>query len=197
MTGGPLLCLDTGNLVPLPEGVTTVGRSPAMGVRLTDPTVSPLHAELVRRGPYVYVEDLGLSCNGTQVNGRPAERMVLSDGDRIWFGAASCAFSGGDVPAESGTPVPELTARQLDVLMVLCIPQTDGVFRVPRSVHAMSRVLGVAEPTIRTHLERIARRLCVRRHRDDPLTLMAIANAAVRLGLVPDVRRPRPEEGLP
>ena len=74
---------DTGEIFVLEAEVTTVGRGDGIDVALTDPTVSRLHAELVRRGPYLYVRDLGLSSNGTRVNGRPVGRRLLSDGDVI------------------------------------------------------------------------------------------------------------------
>jgi pSer/pThr/pTyr-binding forkhead associated (FHA) protein len=79
---------DTGEVIPLRGEVTTVGRGLAADVRLDDPSVSRLHAEIVRRGPYYYVADLGLSRNGTRVNGRPVARRVLDDGDVLTFGSA-------------------------------------------------------------------------------------------------------------
>jgi pSer/pThr/pTyr-binding forkhead associated (FHA) protein len=68
---------DSGEVISLRGEVTTVGRGRGVDIRLDDPSVSRLHAELVRRGPYVYVVDLGLSRNGTRVNGRPIARRVL------------------------------------------------------------------------------------------------------------------------
>ena len=68
---------ESGEVFPLRDVVTTVGRGQGVDIRLDDPSVSRLHAELVRRGPYVYVVDLGLSRNGTRVNGRPVARRVL------------------------------------------------------------------------------------------------------------------------
>jgi len=61
------------------------------GNRLFYMAVPPeLHAEIVRRGPYAYVTDLGLSRNGTRVNGRLVARRVLDDGDVLTFGSARC-----------------------------------------------------------------------------------------------------------
>ena len=51
---------DTGELISLRGEVTTVGRGHGADVRLDDPSVSRLHAEIVWRGPYIYVADLGL-----------------------------------------------------------------------------------------------------------------------------------------
>ena len=66
--------------------MTTVGRGAGVDIALEDPSVSRLHAELIRRGPHVYVSDLGLSTNGTRVNGRPIGRRVLVEGDVLSFG---------------------------------------------------------------------------------------------------------------
>ena len=63
---------DSGEVVSLRGEVTTVGRGRGVDIRLEDPSVSRLHAELVRRGPYVYVVDLGLSRNGTGLTAGPS-----------------------------------------------------------------------------------------------------------------------------
>jgi len=78
----------TGEVFALRADITTVGRGPGVDVTLADPSVSRLHAEIVRRGPYLYVWDQGLSRNGTQVNGTQVGRRILRDGDVVRFGAA-------------------------------------------------------------------------------------------------------------
>src|SRR3954447_15732476 len=142
---------DTGTVFELRAEVTTVGRGEGVDVALDDPSVSRLHAELVRRGPRVYVADLGLSANGTRVNGRPIGRRVLADGDVLSFGAARArgrgatraggagpephgggrARVGGLTGSESAAPdtmemrrvaAPELTRREAEVLQALCRP---------------------------------------------------------------------------
>src|ERR1700753_811895 len=85
---------DSGETVPLGGEVTTVGRGQGADIHIDDPSVSRLHAELVRRGPYVYVVDLGLSRHGTRVNARPAARRVLDEADVLSFGAARCRIGG-------------------------------------------------------------------------------------------------------
>ena len=97
---------ESGEVFPLRDVVTTVGRGRGVDIRLDDPSVSRLHAELIRRGPYVYVVDLGLSRNGTRVNGRPVARRVLDEGDVLSFGAARCRIGG--VPQEEITAEAEL-----------------------------------------------------------------------------------------
>src|ERR1019366_8368325 len=101
-------------------------------IRLDDPSVSRLHAELIRRGPYVYLVDLGLSRNGTRVNGRPIARRVLDGGDVLSFGTARGRIGGippEDIAADAElrrAAVPELTRRELDVLTSLCRPGLSG-----------------------------------------------------------------------
>src|ERR1700729_1027386 len=120
--------METGEVIPLRYEITTIGRSLRVDIRLDDPSVSRLHAEIVRRGPYFYIADLGLSRNGTGVNGRPIARRVLDDGDVLTFGSARCRIEG--LPSEEATAeaelrrsaAPELTRRELDVLISLCRP---------------------------------------------------------------------------
>src|SRR4051794_41333230 len=81
-------------MIPLHDDVTTIGRGAGVDIKLDDPSVSRLHAELVRRGRFVYVSDLGLSSNGTRVNGRPIGRRVLADGDLLSLGGARVRVGG-------------------------------------------------------------------------------------------------------
>ena len=58
--------LEVGSDLELEEGLT-VGRSGAADLSLADQYVSHMHARILRRGPYYFVEDLG-STNGTFLN---------------------------------------------------------------------------------------------------------------------------------
>lgn len=71
---------------PIPEGTSKVGRGAELPVSLPDRSVSREHAQLVRRGTELRVEDLG-SRNGTFVNGkRLSAPQVARSGDEIAFG---------------------------------------------------------------------------------------------------------------
>src|SRR5271156_2644438 len=113
---------STGETIPLCPDVTTVGRGQAVDVHLDHPSVSKLHAEIIRRGPYAYVSDLGLSRHGTRVNGKVVAQRLLENGDVLSFGAERCRIGG--LAAEAALPesdprrsaVPELTRRELDVV---------------------------------------------------------------------------------
>src|ERR1700761_9026691 len=134
MEGPHIQIVITGAVIPLRPDVTTIGRGSHVDIRLADPSVSVLHAELVRRGPYVYVCDLGLSRNGTRVNGRLVGRRLLSDGDALSFGSARCRVGGifADAVEDAELPrsaAPELTRRELDVIASLCRPaMSDDAF---------------------------------------------------------------------
>jgi FHA domain-containing protein len=179
---------DTGEAIPLRDEVTTIGRGLRVDVRLDDPSVSRLHAEIVRRGPYFYLADLGLSRNGTQVNGRPIARRVLEDGDVLTFGSARCRIVG--LPAEEATAeveqrrstAPVLTRRELDVLISLCRPAlSDDAFITPATAKEIAGDMTVSEAAIKQHLLRLYGKFRVpegvnRRAR--------LANLVISLGLV-------------
>jgi hypothetical protein len=179
---------DSGETFPLSEIVTTVGRGQGVDIHLEDPSVSRLHAELVRRGPYVYVVDLGLSRNGTRVNGRPIARRLLEEGDVLSFGVARCRISG--VPQEEITEdvelrrsaVPELTRRELDVLTSLCRPAlSEEAFATPATAHEIAADLVVTEAAVKQHLLRLYQKF---RIPEGPNRRTRLANEVVALGLV-------------
>jgi DNA-binding CsgD family transcriptional regulator len=155
---------DTSEVFELRGDVTTVGRGEGVDIKLGDPSVSRLHAELVRRGPYVYLSDLGLSTNGTRVNGRPVGRRVLADGDVITFGMARARVSGIQLPDElpdetvevRRIAAPDLTRRELEVLTSLCRPalQQDA-FVAPATARDIAEELVVTEAAVKQHLLRL------------------------------------------
>jgi FHA domain len=195
---GPFIRMeDSGMVMPLRPDVTTIGRGRGVDVRLDDPSVSRLHAEIIRRGPYVYVVDMGLSRNGTRVNGRPIARRVLEDGDVISFGAARCRLGG--VPREEVDPetelrravAPELTRREVDVLTSLCRPAlSDEAFVAPATARDIATDLVVTEAAVKQHLLRLYQKFRIpegvnRRTR--------LANEVIAMGLV----RPLPPVHVP
>lgn len=184
----------TGEVIPLRGEVTTIGRGLGVDVRLDDPSVSRLHAEIVRRGPYYYVADLGLSRNGTRVNGRPVARRVLDDGDVLTFGAARCRVEGLPqeelaAEAELRRSAPELTRRELDVLISLCRPAlSDDAFVTPATAKEIAGDLVVTEAAVKQHLLRLYVKFRVP---EGPNRRTRLANEVIALGLV----RPLAEHG--
>jgi hypothetical protein len=186
---------DTGEVVSLHEDVTTVGRGRTVDIRLRDPSVSKLHAEIICRGSYAYVADLGLSRNGTRVNGRPTARRVLEDGDVLSFGSARCRVVGlvrEDISAEvelRRQAAPELTRREHDVLTSLCRPAlSDEAFVAPATAREIATDLVVTEAAVKQHLLRLYQKFRVP---EGPNRRTRLANEVVALGLV----RPLPPPG--
>ncbi len=152
----------TGKTFALSSEVTTVGRGDGVDIALGDVSVSPLHAELVRRGAFVYVSDLGLSSHGTRVNGRPVARRLLADGDVLAFGAVRARIGGlGAAPVDDaleggGVPVPALTRRECEVLSVLCRPALlQDAFVAPATARDIAEELVVTEAAVKQHLLRL------------------------------------------
>ena len=202
---GPYIRIeDSGEVIPLGEAVTTIGRGSGVDIRLGDPSVSRLHAEIVRRGPYAYVSDLGLSRNGTRVNGRIVTRRVLEDGDVLTFGNARCRVAGipgEDLSAETDlrrSPSPELTRRELDVLTSLCRPAlSDEAFVAPATAREIAADLVVTEAAVKQHLLRLYQKF---RIPEGTNRRVRLANEVVSLGLVrplPSVGRDKPPAPQP
>jgi FHA domain len=187
---------STGAVVPLQPEVTTIGRGKHADVQLSDPSVSLLHAEIVRRGPYAYVMDLGLSQYGTKVNGRLVARRVLADGDALTFGSARCRITGLciDEVVDAEPPrsaAPELTRRELDVIAALCRPaMSDDAFITPATAREIAADLVVTEAAVKQHLLRLYTKLKIPEGQNRRIRL---ANEVVALGLArPEL--PEPDE---
>ncbi len=153
---------DSGTSFELGPGVTTVGRGQGVDIALDDPSVSRLHAELVRRGEHVYVSDLGLSTNGTRVNGRPVGRHLLVDGDVLSFGSCRTRIAGlahrlaDDTVELRRMSAPDLTRRECEVLTSLCRPALlQEAFVAPATSHDIAEELVVTEAAVKQHLLRL------------------------------------------
>lgn len=187
---------ETGAVFELRAEVTTVGRGEGVDIPIDEPSVSRLHAELVRRGPHVYLSDLGLSTNGTRVNGRPVGRRVLAEGDVLSFGAARARIGGltaqNDLADETvelrRVAAPDLTRRELEVLTALCRPALrQEAFVAPATARDIAAELVVTEAAVKQHLLRLYQKFKIpegvnRRGR--------LANEVISLGVV----RPLPAD---
>ncbi len=179
---------STGAIVRLQLDVTTVGRGTAVDVHLDHPSVSKLHAEIIRRGPYAYVSDLGLSRHGTRVNGKLVAQRLLEDGDVLSFGVQRCRVGG--LATEAALPesephrsaAPELTRRELDVVAALCKPALcDEAFVAPATARDIAADLVVTEAAVKQHLLRLYQKL---RIPEGPNRRIRLANEVVARGLV-------------
>jgi pSer/pThr/pTyr-binding forkhead associated (FHA) protein len=191
---------ETGEIFELSAEMMTVGRGQGIDIVLEDPSVSRLHAEIVRRGPHVYVADLGLSANGTRINGRPIARRILEDGDVVAFGNARARVGGigGTGGGEAQQTVelrrvsaPDLTRREIEVLTALCRPalQQDA-FVAPATAREIAEELVVTEAAVKQHLLRLYQKFRIpeggnRRAR--------LANEVISLGVVRPLPAPDDE----
>lgn len=81
---------------------TTIGRAPASGVKLDDPSVSGHHCTVrASEGNYT-IKDQG-STNGTQVNGQDIKERVLRNGDRLSVGSVELEFKDENAPKPSSS----------------------------------------------------------------------------------------------
>jgi hypothetical protein len=120
---------------------------------------------------------------------------MLDDGDVLSFGSARCRVGGlprEDITAEADVrraAAPELTRRELDVLISLCRPAlSDEAFVTPATAKEIAGDLVVTEAAVKQHLLRLYGKFRVpeglnRRTR--------LANEVIALGLV----RPLAEHG--
>jgi hypothetical protein len=201
MEGPHIQVASTGAQILLQPELTMVGRGKYVDIRLTDPSVSLLHAEIVRRGPYVYVMDLGLSRNGTRVNGRLVARRLLADGDALTFGSARCRISGIETDESFDaehvrSAAPELTRRELDVIASLCKPAlSDEAFVTPATAREIAADLVVTEAAVKQHLLRLYTKLKIP---EGPNRRIRLANEVIALGLAkPEFRGEQNDAGLP
>jgi pSer/pThr/pTyr-binding forkhead associated (FHA) protein len=176
--------------VELGGGRVSVGKGAANDIVLDDGTVSRLHASLDEFDEGWCVNDLG-SSNGTFVNGeRIWGARRLRHGDEIRVGRSRLLFrSTADAVAprtEVDEEAPTLTARERDVLVVLCRPLlARDLFTEPASIREIATELVVSEAAVKQHLANLFDKFGLPAevsHRRTRLANAAIRSGAVTLG---------------
>ena len=79
---------NVGEMYRIADDSHVLGRSFEATIRLHDSGISRRHAQLIRRGGQIFIEDLG-SANGTLVNETPIREAALKDGDKIRLGSTT------------------------------------------------------------------------------------------------------------
>ena len=105
--------------------IVTIGRTPDNGIVVPHPQVSSRHAQVVRDGDKLFLEDKG-SANGTFVRGQrllPGQRVPVENGERVFLGPMPLVLElgGGKVgvavederPNWAGRPLYEIEAWDL------------------------------------------------------------------------------------
>jgi hypothetical protein len=77
--------LNTPWAFELHPGLNTIGRNPTNNFKVSDPSVSSFHAELLVEGDSVRVRDLG-STNGTFIDGKRVEESSLAPDNTLKLG---------------------------------------------------------------------------------------------------------------
>lgn len=77
-----------GEMFPLNDGKTSIGRGLQADVRINDEGISRTHALVERVDDEYFLRDAG-STNGTYANGGQVDRHPLQEGDKIQIGASS------------------------------------------------------------------------------------------------------------
>lgn len=143
--------------------LVTVGKDPANDIDFpSDPTMSQTHAVFQRYPAGWSVRDLG-ALNGTYVNGRRIwQEQRLRHRDRVQVGAAQLTYcyagdvAGGGTERSAVEALPELTRRELDVLLQLCLPALEAVqgktFVRPADDRRIGEVLVIGEGGVRQRL---------------------------------------------
>jgi pSer/pThr/pTyr-binding forkhead associated (FHA) protein len=72
----------------------SIGRHPDSDIFLDDVTVSRRHAEFRKENDEFRIVDIG-SLNGTYVNSKPVDSVVLANGDQIQIGRSTLVFLTG------------------------------------------------------------------------------------------------------
>ena len=162
----------------------SVGRAEENDVRLTDPSVSALHAVLERYPGGWTVRDLA-STNGTWIEGRRIWiEHRLRHGEVVRFGAVDTRFESdaSTTTTEPEQPPPAITDRERDVLVELCRPLgTAGPFTPPASVAVIAERLFISPGAVKQHLAHLQRKFDLP---PGPDMRLALANAALRRGAV-------------
>jgi NADPH-dependent 2,4-dienoyl-CoA reductase/sulfur reductase-like enzyme/pSer/pThr/pTyr-binding forkhead associated (FHA) protein len=105
-----------GHVVPITGKLCSIGSAPESGVRLNDPAVAFLHAQVSQQGNALYLRDAGTQ-TGTWVNGVPlAGAHALHDGDRVVVGRTELVFRSSVLgkasgPADAVIALPRLELR--------------------------------------------------------------------------------------
>jgi len=171
----------------LTGGRVTVGKGPGNDIVLEDTRVSRLHASLERFAEGWCVNDLG-SSNGTSVNGeRIHGAHRLRHGDEIRVGQTRLLFrstaDAGASRTEAEDAPPELTARERDVLVLLCRPLlARDLFTEPASIKEIASELVVSEAAVKQHLANLFDKFELPANLTHRRT--RLANAAIRRGAV-------------
>jgi NADPH-dependent 2,4-dienoyl-CoA reductase/sulfur reductase-like enzyme/pSer/pThr/pTyr-binding forkhead associated (FHA) protein len=104
-----------GQALPITGKLCSIGSAPDSAIRLHDPSVAFLHAQVAQQGQALYLRDAGTQ-TGTWVNGVPlAGAHALHDGDRILVGRTELTFRSPALTKSSGPSEPVIAVPRLEL----------------------------------------------------------------------------------
>ncbi|MGH9274381.1 MAG: FHA domain-containing protein [Acidimicrobiales bacterium] len=181
--------------IELDRDRVTVGKDENNDVVVEDdPTISRLHAVLEPFAAGWCVTDLG-SSNGTYLNGeRIWGQHRVRHGDEIRVGRTRLLFRNstdvGRTATETEQETPSITAREHEVLAVLCRPLLDrDLFTEPSSIREIADELVVSDAAVKQHVANLYAKFDIAEgvpHRRSRLANEALRRGAVTLA---DLRR--------
>lgn len=119
---------------PLGREPITIGRGRDNDVVIDNLAVSTHHTRIFPELQHYVIEDLQ-SVNGTFVNGRPVQRQILRDGDRVGIGKHTLVFF-EFAEAPVGLTSPKVVAPKLDETFVLDLKQRQALVRAAEAAAA-------------------------------------------------------------
>jgi Nif-specific regulatory protein len=122
-----------GQVFALREGETTIGREPANGVWIADPSVSRAHCVLrVMNTGRVQITDRD-SRNGTFVNGIPVRDRILEENDQIKIGTSVFVFTAATDDSSTISGV-RLEEEQVDADSLVRLRRDECVYLEPEAI---------------------------------------------------------------
>ena len=104
-----------GHTLPLSGKLCSIGSAPDSTIRLNDPGVAFLHAQVTQHGNALYLRDAGTQ-TGTWVNGVPlAGAHALRDGDRVLCGRTELVFRSSELGKSAGPNEPLIALPRLEL----------------------------------------------------------------------------------
>jgi NADPH-dependent 2,4-dienoyl-CoA reductase/sulfur reductase-like enzyme/pSer/pThr/pTyr-binding forkhead associated (FHA) protein len=104
-----------GQVLPVLGKLCSIGSAPDSSIRLSDPMVAFLHAQVAQHGQALYLRDAGTQ-TGTWVNGVPlAGAHALHDGDRIVVGRTELVFRSSALLKLAGPSEPLIAVPRLEL----------------------------------------------------------------------------------
>lgn len=104
-------------VIELAPGVYRVGRSAGNDIRIEDPSISTIHAQILVKGEMVVIRDAG-STNGTFINNIPVKQGEILSGQSLRLGWVEMMLMGKPAAATlvAGIPIPNpIAAEALEI----------------------------------------------------------------------------------